>query len=97
MVLFVTMVITFALSTIYWVLSVVVTFLVIRAWFSELDPATHSAPTWLPMLSAILLVNVSTKSFNSTITVRLDTFPDIFWLAYCHGWCCCLASLGHLF
>ncbi|KAF8482914.1 hypothetical protein DFH94DRAFT_627208 [Russula ochroleuca] len=58
MVLFVTMVITFALSTIYWVLSVVVTFLVIRAWFSELDPATHSAPTWLPMLSAILLVNL---------------------------------------
>ena len=41
-----TVVIMFALSTIYWV---VVTFLVIRALFSELDPAAHSPPNWLPM------------------------------------------------
>jgi len=59
--LFVGMVIMFALSTIYWVISVVDTFLVIRAWFSELDPATHSPPDWLPMFSAVLLVNVSTS------------------------------------
>jgi len=65
--LFVTMVIMFALSTIYWVMSVVVTFLVIRAWFSELDPATHSPPNWLPMFNAVLLVNVSTIS-NLTVS-----------------------------
>ncbi len=56
--LFVMTVIIFALSTMHWVMSVVVTFLVIRAWFSELDPTAHSPPNWLPMLSAILLVNV---------------------------------------
>jgi len=43
-ILFVTMVIMFALSTIYWVMSVVVTFLVIRAWFSELDLTAHPPP-----------------------------------------------------
>ncbi|KAI0263148.1 hypothetical protein BGY98DRAFT_695802 [Russula aff. rugulosa BPL654] len=57
MMLFVMMVVMFVLSTVYWVVSVVMTFLVMRAWFSELDPATHSPPDWLPMFSAILLVN----------------------------------------
>jgi hypothetical protein len=59
--LLVTMVIMFALSTIYWVISIVITFLVMRAWFSELDPATHCPPIWLPMFNAVLLVNVSTS------------------------------------
>ncbi|KAI9508219.1 hypothetical protein F5148DRAFT_980146 [Russula earlei] len=49
--------IMFVLSSIYWISSVVVTFMVIDAWFSELDPATHQAPDWLPMFSAVLLVN----------------------------------------
>ncbi|KAF8502186.1 hypothetical protein F5888DRAFT_1176221 [Russula emetica] len=56
--LLVTMVIMFALSTIYWVISLVITFLVLRAWFSELDPATHFPPIWLPMFNAVLLVNL---------------------------------------
>src|ERR1700733_11230477 len=51
--LLVTMVIMFALSTIYWVMFVVITFLV-RAWFR--DPATHSPPNWLPMFTPVLLV-----------------------------------------
>ncbi|KAI0276617.1 hypothetical protein BGY98DRAFT_693311 [Russula aff. rugulosa BPL654] len=55
--LFVMMVVMFVLSTVYWVISVVITFLLMRAWFSELDPATHSPPDWLPMFNAVLLVN----------------------------------------
>ncbi|KAH9961215.1 hypothetical protein BC827DRAFT_1155347 [Russula dissimulans] len=31
--------------------------LVIDAWFSSLDPATHYAPNWLPMFNAIILIN----------------------------------------
>lgn len=57
MILLVAMVVMFVLSTIYWVISVVVTFLIIRAWFSKLDPATHSLPNWLPMFGAVLLIN----------------------------------------
>jgi hypothetical protein len=62
----------FTLSTIYWVFSVVETFLIIRAWFSELDPATHSPPDWLPMFSAVLLANVSnlTKLFFFTAAMH---------------------------
>jgi hypothetical protein len=63
--LFVMAVIMFALSTIYRDICVVVTFLVIRALFSELDPATNSPPNGLPMLSAVLLVNVSTSFHNN--------------------------------
>jgi len=55
--LFVMTMIMFVLSTVYWVLSVIVTFLVINAWFSKLDPATHDPPNWLPMFNAIILVN----------------------------------------
>jgi len=60
MLLFVMTMIMFALSTVYWILSVIVTFLVINAWFSKLDPATQDAPNWLPMFNAIVLVNVGT-------------------------------------
>jgi len=55
--LFVAMVIMFALSTIYWVMSVVATFMVITAWFSDLDSATHSPPNWLPIIGSVLLIN----------------------------------------
>jgi hypothetical protein len=61
MILFVMMVIMFALSSIFWVTSVAFAFLEIRAWFSELDPATHSPPNWLQMFTAVLFVNVSTR------------------------------------
>ncbi|KAH9998433.1 hypothetical protein BJV74DRAFT_904642 [Russula compacta] len=55
--LFAMKMIMFVLSTMYWILSIVITFLEIKAWFSELDPATHDPPDWLPMFSAILLIN----------------------------------------
>jgi len=45
--------IMFTLSTMYWILSVVITFLVFRSAF---DP-TYDAPDWLTLFSAILLVN----------------------------------------
>ncbi|KAH9992592.1 hypothetical protein BJV77DRAFT_962219 [Russula vinacea] len=60
--------------------SVVVTFLVIRAWFSELDPATHSPPTWLPMLSAILLVNLIVT--DGVVSGELGRHPCIDTLVY---------------
>jgi hypothetical protein len=47
--------IMFTLSTLYWILSVVITFLVFRSTF---DP-TYVAPNWLTLFNAILLVNVS--------------------------------------
>jgi hypothetical protein len=50
----------FVLSTMYWIASVIFTLLVINTWFSELHPAAYNPPDWLPMFSAILLVNVST-------------------------------------
>jgi hypothetical protein len=49
----------FAVSTIYWISSVVVTFLVITDWFSNADPNKLNSPSWLTMFSAILLINVS--------------------------------------
>ncbi|KAI0305705.1 hypothetical protein B0F90DRAFT_1094489 [Multifurca ochricompacta] len=55
--LFVMTMFMFALSTLYWILSLAVTFLVFRAWFSNLDPNTHQPPNWLPMFSAIVLLN----------------------------------------
>jgi hypothetical protein len=58
-------------------MSVVVTFLVIRAWFSDLDPATHTPPNWLPMFNAVLLVNVST-SFSCDATHDLIRPPNFF-------------------
>jgi hypothetical protein len=57
--LFVTTLLMFTFSTIYWISSVVVTVSVITAWFSGLDPNTHNPPNWLPMFSSILLINVS--------------------------------------
>ena len=45
----------FVLSTVYWILSVVVTFLVLDAR----STGTRGPPIWLPMFSTILLVNVS--------------------------------------
>jgi hypothetical protein len=74
--LFVTMVTMFALSTIYWVISVVVIFLVIRAWFSDLDPAAYSPPNWLPMFSAVLLVNVSTSFYCNASHDLYNTSPE---------------------
>ncbi|KAI0254091.1 hypothetical protein BJV78DRAFT_1371651 [Lactifluus subvellereus] len=47
----------FALSTMYWISSVVITFWTIVAWFSRLDPSTHNPPGWLPMVNAVLLIN----------------------------------------
>src|SRR5579863_1691440 len=47
----------FALSTVYWILSVVVTFLVLD---HTRPTGTRGSPIWLPMFSTILLVNVST-------------------------------------
>jgi hypothetical protein len=77
--IFMMMVIMFMLSTVYWVVSVVFTFLTMRAWFSELDPATHSPPSWLPMFSAILLVNVSTSFFYCDVFHDFDTLlPNFF-------------------
>ena len=72
------MVIIFALSTIHWVtsISVVVTFLVIRALFSELNLATHSLSNWLPMFVAVLLVSVSTSCNASHDLTRLPDFFD---------------------
>jgi len=43
----------FTLSTMYWISSVVITFLVIRSAF---DP-TYDAPSWFTLFNAILLVN----------------------------------------
>jgi Gpi18-like mannosyltransferase len=75
--LFVTMVTMFALSTIYWVISVVVIFLVIRAWFSDLDPATYSPPNWLPMFNAVLLsVQAFTAMHSMVYITRLPNFFD---------------------
>ncbi|KAI0245431.1 hypothetical protein BJV78DRAFT_1287866 [Lactifluus subvellereus] len=47
----------FALSTMYWISSVVHTFWIIAAWFSTLDPSTHHPPVWLKMFITILLIN----------------------------------------
>ena len=49
----------FTLSTIYWILSVAATFILITDWFSELDPNMPNPAGWLPMFNAILLINVS--------------------------------------
>ena len=46
----------FALSTMFWIVSVVVTFLIIGVYTGS----RNHGPNWLPMFSAILLVNVST-------------------------------------
>ncbi|KAI0254092.1 hypothetical protein BJV78DRAFT_1280488 [Lactifluus subvellereus] len=47
----------FALSTMYWISSVVGTFWIIVAWFSTLDPSTHNAPIWPSMFTTVLLIN----------------------------------------
>jgi hypothetical protein len=83
--LFVSMVFMFTLSTIYWVLSVVVTFLVIKARVSTVTgdpnpgPATRPESSWLTMFNAILLVNVSAKCCLSVPSLRdLTTLTNIF-------------------
>jgi hypothetical protein len=49
----------FALSSVYWVMSVVITFIVIDVWHSQFGPVPSNPPDWLPMFNALLLVNVS--------------------------------------
>jgi hypothetical protein len=78
------MVIMFTLSTIYWVLSIIVTFLVIKARVStvtgdpNLGPATRPESSWLTMFNAILLVNVSAKLCLTVPSLRdLTPLPDI--------------------
>ncbi|KAH9978637.1 hypothetical protein BGW80DRAFT_1165079 [Lactifluus volemus] len=57
-ILFATIWFMFILSTIYWILSVAATFVLITDWFSSLDPKTIPDPaSWLPMFNAILLIN----------------------------------------
>ena len=52
----------FVLSTVYWILSVIATFLVLDfKLVSDAWPTGIRGPQmWLPMFSTILLVNVST-------------------------------------
>jgi len=73
MLLFVMTMIMFALSTVYWILSVIVTFLVINAWFSKLDPATHVAPNWSLMFNAPL--STSVLSHVSPRAILLTDLP----------------------
>ncbi|THU96904.1 hypothetical protein K435DRAFT_890726 [Dendrothele bispora CBS 962.96] len=47
----------FLLSTIYWVLSFVTLIRLIQIWFFNLDSIVQSQPTFLPMWSAIVLLN----------------------------------------
>jgi cell division protein FtsW (lipid II flippase) len=47
----------FVLSTMFWIASVVITFLIINVYNGS---SRNSSNNWLPMFSAILLVNVST-------------------------------------
>ena len=49
----------FALSSVYWIMSVVVTFIVIDVWHSQFGSVPSNPPDWLPMFNALLLVNVS--------------------------------------
>jgi len=55
----------FALSSMYWIMSVVVTFIVIDVWQSQFDPVPRNPPVWLPMFSALLLINVSVHYYKS--------------------------------
>jgi hypothetical protein len=69
--LFMTMVIMFALSTIYRVMFVVVSSLVRAWWFSEFDRATHSPPNWLPMFCAVPFFSWMSVDGHAKIPVLL--------------------------
>jgi ABC-type nickel/cobalt efflux system permease component RcnA len=62
----------FALSSMYWIMSVVVTFIVVDVWQSQFFPVPRNAPDWLPMFSAVLLINVGVyyKSRSHIIIIR---------------------------
>jgi hypothetical protein len=79
------MMIMFTLSTIYWVLSVVITFLVIKGRVTTVTgdpnpgPATRPGSSWLTMFNAILLVNVSAKLCLTVPSLRdLMPLPNFF-------------------
>lgn|SRR6266850_1807837 len=54
----------FVLSTVYWILSVTVTFLVLDLVSDARSTGVRGPQIWLPMFSTILLVNVSTVQFR---------------------------------
>jgi uncharacterized RDD family membrane protein YckC len=95
----------FGLSTVYWILSVIVTFLVLDsdAWFTGI----RGPQIWLPMFSTILLINVSTVQFrilpasypltSSAIISHELTRPLEFGLVNCCRRRRCLARLGPVF
>jgi hypothetical protein len=66
---------TFALSSMYWIMSIIDTFIGIDLWLSQFyhDPLNLNPKLldWLPMTSALLLVNVSVHYMTrSHIVIR---------------------------
>jgi hypothetical protein len=50
---------TFALSSMYWIIFIVYTFLVIDVWRSQFDTVPHKPPDWMQITVALPILNVS--------------------------------------
>ena len=96
----------FGLSSMYWIMSVVVTFIVIDVWHSQFDPVTRNPPDWLPMFSALLLVNVSVHYKSRSRVIIRASIPELILasdrfrgsdLVYCHRRRRGVAGLGPVF
>jgi hypothetical protein len=49
----------FVLSSVYWIISIFETFIIIDMWRSRFDPVSRQLPKWLLMTFVIPMVNVS--------------------------------------
>ena len=49
----------FALSSVYWAISIVYTFIVIDLWRAQFGPVIRRLPNWLQITVVIPMVNVS--------------------------------------
>ena len=61
----------FVLSSVYWVVSVFNTFIIIDMWRTQFDPNPRQAPNWLEITVVLPIVNVSVHyKSRSHIVIR---------------------------
>ena len=67
----------FVLSSVYWVISVFSTFIIIDMWRTHSDPVPRRLPNWLLMTFVIPMVNVSVHYMSrSHIFIREHSRTD---------------------
>ena len=61
----------FVLSSVYWIISIFETFIIIDMWRTQFNPVSRQLPKWLLMTFVIPMVNVSVHhTSRSHIVVR---------------------------